>query len=179
MKTLLTALFTTMLVLVGAPAMADKITIKDPAHDHVPPGGQNTRGLGDVIRVRVDHAPRRVYVDTVFRTKPYDILEVWLDTRKARSGPEFYLLKTPFGVTLWRYRAEADDKRVKCADKRVRYLPKKRTWAAYVNRACLATKKGKTPRQVRVRVLSASDDYIFTRDYVPGRHRYSRWVQHN
>jgi len=172
------ALLTTVIALSGSPAAAERITIKDPAHDHVPPGEEDFHGYGDAVRVRVDHAPRRVFVDTVFRTEPYEVLEVHYDTRKKRPGPEFYLLKTYLGLTLWRSVADGDDHRVKCADKRIRYLPKKRTWATYVNRACLATKKGVTPRRVRVRILSASDDYYFALDYVPGK-RFSRWVGHN
>jgi hypothetical protein len=179
MRLFVAALIAAALALTASPAAADRITIKDPAHDHVPPGEDDFHGYGDVVRVRVDHAPRRVFVDTVFRTEPYEVLEVHYDTRKSRPGPEFYLLKNPYGLTLWRYRADSDDERVRCADKRIRYLPKKRTWATYVNRACLANKLGVTPRRVRVRVLSASDDYYFALDYVPGKRRYSRWVRHN
>ncbi len=182
MRLFIAALLSAALVSVASPAMAERITIKDPAHDHIPPGGEDFHGVGDVIRVRVDHAPKRVYVDTVFRVEPYDNLEVELDTRKGRPGPEFYLLRTYLGVTLWRYTDQkGHTKREKCADKGVKYLPKKRTWTTHVNRGCLRwpAKKGETPRQVRVRVLSASDDYYFMLDYVPGKHRYSRWVQHS
>ena len=178
MKLFVASLLSALLVVTASPAMADRIVINDPANDHVPPnGGSDLNGAGDVLKVRVDHAPKRVYVDTVFRTQPYDVLEVELDTRKGRPGAEFLLLKTPHGLTLWRGGSLED--RVKCADKRLRYLPKQRTWAAHVNRGCLRWKNGDTPAQVRVRLLSASDDYYFTRDYVPGRHRFSRWVQHN
>ena len=178
MRLFFAALLSALLVTTAPPAIADRITINDPANDHVPPdGGSDLDGAGDVIKVRVDHAPKRVYVDTVFRTQPYDVLEVEFDTRKGRPGTEFLLLKTPHGLTLWRGGFLED--RVKCADKRLRYLPKQRTWAAHVNRGCLRWKKSNTPRQVRVRLLSASDDYYFTRDYVPGKHRFSRWVQHN
>lgn len=179
MRPFVVALTIAALTLTGTPAAAERITIKDPAHDHVPPGGQNTRGLGDVIRVKVDHAPRRVYVDTVFRTRPYDVLEIYFNTRKARPGPEFYLLKTPFGLTLWRLAKGKDPKRVRCRDKRIRYRPAQRTWAAHVNRSCLATKRGVKPRRLRVRLLSASDDYYFTRDWVPRKGGASRWVHHN
>jgi hypothetical protein len=182
MRLFIAALLSAALVSIASPAMAERITIKDPAHDHIPPGGEDFHGVGDVIRVRVDHAPKRVYVDTVFRVEPYDNLEVELDTRKGRPGPEFYLLRTYLGVSLWRYTDQkGHTKRSKCADKGVKYLPKKRTWTAHVNRGCLRwpAKKGETPRQVRVRVLSASDDYYFMLDYVPGTHRYSRWAQHN
>jgi len=181
MRLFLAALLSAALVSVASPAMAERITIKDPAHDHVPPGGDDLDGAGDVIRVRVDHAPHRIYIDTVFRTRPYENLDVELDTRKGRPGPEFFLLKTHLGLTLWRYQDQkGHTKRVRCADKQVRYLPKKSTWATYVNRGCLRwPQKGETPRQVRIRLLSASEDYYFTRDYVPGKHRYSRWVRHN
>jgi hypothetical protein len=177
MRLLIAALLSAALVGVGSPASAERITIKDPAHDHVPPGGSDLDGAGDVVRVRVDHAPKRVYVDTVFRVGPYENLDLSIDTRKGRPGAEFLLLKTYLGVTLWR---DGQDTPVKCADKGVRYLPKQKTWAAHVNRGCLRwAKKGDTPQQVRVRVLSASDDYYFTRDYVPGRKKFSRWVGHN
>jgi hypothetical protein len=179
MRPFVVTLTIAMLTLTGTPAAAERITIKDPAHDHVPPGGQNTRGLGDVIRVRVDHAPRRVYVDTVFRTRPYDILEIYFNTRKWRPGPEFVMYKTPFGVTLWRIPAKGDLDRVRCRDMRVRYLPRRHTWASYVNRACLANRKGTPPRRLRVRLLSASDDFYFTRDWVPRKGGASRWVHHN
>ncbi len=178
MRLFFAALLSALLVATAAPAMAERITIRDPANDHVPPdGGSDLDGAGDVIRVRVDHAPKRVYVDTVFHTEPYDVLEVEMDTRKGHPGAEFLFLKTPFGLTLWR--GGVGDDRVKCADKRLKYLPKQRTWAGYVNRGCLRSPNGDPPKQVRVRLLSASDDYYFTRDYVPGKHRFSRWVQHN
>ncbi len=105
------------------------------------------------------------------------MLEVEIDTRKRHPGAEFLFLKTPFGLTLWR--GDVGDERVKCADKRLKYLPKQRTWAGYVNRGCLRSPKGDTPQRARVRLLSASDDYYFTRDYVPGKKRFSRWVRHN
>ena len=177
MRLLIAAVLSAVLVGVGSPASAERITIKDPAHDHVPPGGSDLGGAGDVIRVRVDHAPKRVFVDTVFRVEPYENLDVSIDTRRGRPGAEFLLLRTYLGVTLWR---DGKDKPVTCADKGVKYLKKQKTWAAHVNRGCLRWgKKGDTPRQVRVRVLSASDDYYFTRDYVPGRKKFSRWVGHN
>ncbi len=179
MRLFFASLLSALLVVTASPAMADRIVINDPANDHVPPGGNDFHGVGDVTKVRVDHAPKRVYVDTVFRVEPYDLLEVELDTRKGRPGPEFYLLKTYLGVSLWRYKAKRHTTREKCADKGVQYLPKQKTWVAHVNRGCLKSPKGDTPQQVRVRVLSASDDYYFTLDYVPGKHRYSRWVQHN
>jgi hypothetical protein len=177
MKLFFAALLSALLVATASPAMADRIVINDPADDHVPPGGDDFHGVGDVTKVRVDHAPKRVYVDTVFRVEPYDVLEVEIDTRKGHPGAEFLFLKTPLGLTLWR--GGVGDERVKCADKRLKYLPKQRTWAGHVNRGCLRSPNGDTPRQVRVRLLSASDDYYFTRDYVPGKHRFSRWVQHN
>ncbi len=179
MRLFVAAVLSALLVAAPSPAMADRITITDPANDHVPPGGDDLDGAGDVTKVRVDHAPRRVYVDTVFRTEPYENLEINFDTRKGRPGPEFFLLKTYLGVTLWRFKSNGHSTREKCADKRVKYRKKQRTWAAYVNRGCLKSPAGTTPHQVRVRVLSASDDYYFTLDYVPGEHRYSRWVQHN
>ena len=179
MRLFVAALLSALLVLTASPAMAERISINDPANDHVPPGGDDLDGAGDVLKVRVDHAPKRVYVDTVFRTEPYENLEVNFDTRKARPGPEFYLLKTYLGVTLWRFKANGHAVREKCADKGVRYLPKSKTWAAHVNRGCLRSPQGDTPQRLRVRVLSASDDYYFTLDYVPGKHRYSRWVRHN
>lgn len=180
MRLLIAALVSGLaLVGVASPASAQRVTVEDPAHDHVPEGGQDFHGAGDVIRVRVDHAPRRVFVDTVFRTRPYDELQVDLDTRKRRAGPEFYLLKTYLGVSLWRITADQDPKRVRCHDKGVRNLEKKKTWASHVNRACLKSPSGALPQQVRVRVLSASDDYFLTRDYAPGEYKYTPWVQHN
>ena len=172
------ALLSALLVATASPAVAERISINDPADDHVPSdGGSDLDGAGDVVKVRVDHAPKRLYVDTVFRTEPYDVLEVEIDTRKARPGAEFLFLKTPFGLTLWR--GDVGEERVQCADKRLTYLPRQRTWAGYVNRGCLRSPKGDPPRRVRVRLLSASDDYYFTRDYVPGKHQFTRWVQHN
>src|SRR5687768_7610373 len=97
MRLFVAALLSALLVATASPAMAERITINDPANDHVPPEGNDFHGVGDVTKVRVDHAPKRIYVETVFRVEPYDLLEVGLDTRKGRPGPEFYLLKTYLG----------------------------------------------------------------------------------
>jgi hypothetical protein len=180
MRLLIAALVSGLaLVGVASPASAERVTVDDPAHDHVQEGGQDFHGAGDVIKVRVDHAPRRVFVDTVFRTRPYDELMVFYDTRKKRPGPELYLLKTHLGVSLWRITADQDPKRVRCHDKGVKYLVKEKTWASHVNRRCLRSPGGSLPQQVRIRVLSASDDYFFTSDYAPGEYKYTPWVQHN
>ena len=156
MRLFVAALLSALLVFTAAPAMADRITIKDPANDHVPPdGGSDLDGAGDVIKVRVDHAPKRVYVDTVFRTEPYDVLEVQIDTRKGHPGAEFLFLKTPLGAHALARRCRRQAGQVR-RQARSSTCPKQRTWAALRQpRLPAVTRRATTPRRVRVRLLSA------------------------
>jgi hypothetical protein len=179
MKIIITALFATALGLTAAPASAETWSGKDAAHDHVVPGGEDFEGRGDIVRVRVDHAPRKVYVDTEFRTGPYDEISIFLNTRKARKGPEFVLHKTFSGVTLWTTGpGQRLVERVKCADKRVR-LKGGDTWKAYVARDCLAHPDGTAPARVKVLVRSADDTYENALDWARGRNRATPWIHVN
>jgi hypothetical protein len=178
MKIIATALLTAALGLTAAPAAAETWSGKDPAHDHVVPGGEDFEGRGDIVGVRVDHAPRKVYVDTEFRTGPYDEMSIFLNTRKARKGPEFVLHKTYFGVSLWTTGpGHRLVERVKCADKRVRL--KGETWKAYVARDCLANPNGSAPSRVKVLVRSADETYLNTVDWARGRNRATPWIEVN
>lgn len=175
----LTLLTVLALTAVAAPAHAERWSGSDPARDHVvPSSGKDYRGRGDVIRVDVDHAPRRIFVDTVFRTGPYDEMTIFYDTRPGRRGPEFALYKTFYGVTLYPSgpRHGFGD-RIRCADLGVDL--DHRTWVAHVNRGCLRGPQGRRPAQVRVQVHSADETYYNASDWAPGRHRSSPWLRPN
>lgn len=175
MKRLLVLVTAILLASAAAPAQAERWSTSDPAGDHVAAGGQDFGGRGDVLGLRVDHAPRRVFVDTRFRTGPYDELMVFWNTRARRRGPELVLYRTHQGVTLWRtgpgHRLR---RRVPCADLGVRRAG--RTWRARVSRSCLAG-TGRAPRRVKVKVLSADETYGWTLDWAPGERRASPWVR--
>lgn len=173
----LTAFLTLALLLAGAAtAHAERWSGTDPARDHLKPGAEDFRGRGDIVGVRAVHAPRRVYVDTRFRTGPYDEMTVYLDTRVGRRGPELALYKTYYGVSLWRIKRDGFfGRRVRCDDMGVRSRGRK-VWAAHVARRCLADASGRRPAQVRVKVESADETYYGTVDYAPGGKRYSPWL---
>lgn len=170
---LYTAVLVAVLTLTAVPAAhAQSWRGSDPAHDHVPSTGENYRGLGDVVGVEVANAPKSVFAHTRFRVGLYDELTINYDTRKARRGPEFYLYKTAYGVTLWST-AGTRDKQVTCADKRM--WREGRVWKSRVNRNCL-TWNGKRPGAVRVQILSADETYYNAVDYAPGRRPGQAWT---
>lgn len=177
MRTLLISLTVLALTSVAAPAHAERWSGSDPARDHVvPETGEDYRGRGDIVRVDVDHAPRRVLVDTVFRTGPYDEMTIFLDTRPTRPGPEFAFYKTFYGVSLYRSGpGHAFGRRLQCRDMDVTL--DHRTWRAQINRGCLRGPAGRRPAQVRVQVHSADETYYMASDWAPGRGRLSPWLR--
>jgi hypothetical protein len=161
-----------LLLLPAAPASADGWSGTDPARDHVPATGDDFRGRGDIVRVDVEHRARRVLVDTVFRTAPYDELVVRFDTRSARRGPEYGLYKTHLGVSLWRlHRDGSFGERLRCSAMAVR-RDGRHVWAASVARRCLGE-----PGRVRVQVHSSDESGYNASDWAPGRRTLTPWLR--
>lgn len=143
-----------------SPAQAETWRDKDPAHDHVPPTGENYNGLGDISKVKFSHGPKKVWANVTFRKGIYDEMTTYYNTRKG-GGHEYYMLHTYWGNSLWKDRAKGADVRVKC--KGMTWTRDGRTFHAGVPRRCIDA-----GRNVQVKVVSADETYENARDWAPG-----------
>jgi hypothetical protein len=156
-------------------AHADQRSFRDRAGDNVGRGG-----YGDLGRVVVDHGRRavRITVSAARGGNLGDGLDIFVDTRGGRSGPEYrmgwemYLSEAVFigSVRGWGY---DDYENQRCRGKRVRGGLEKATFV--VPRSCL-TEGRRKPARVRVNVQAINFEGTEPRDHAPRRHRFGPWV---
>ena len=144
------------------------------------------KGYGDISRLQVDNAPRKVYTKVLFHRAPDSILRVYYDTRRADPGPEFVLSVTiideTYGVDHWdlnridrfhqRRLPRRDD--VVCRGDRASLTQRLGVYAV-MPRRCLAI-GGMAPSSIRVSTWSF-DRYDRHRDWAPSRHRFGPWLE--
>lgn len=166
-----------LLMVIPAGAASAAVWHQDDPRDY---GG----GRGDLSRVRIDNAPRNLFVRVAFY-RSYNYSDwVFLDTRRSDPGPEFVV-----DVNAW------DDYQ----DPEVGLSRVKRGWWPETSRRCpsleLSTKdgdlrftvprrclgiKGKVPGAVRIAVASEGPDEESPaeHDWAPGVKRFGPWVRH-
>jgi hypothetical protein len=157
-------------VAMSAPAaQAQARTFHDPVEDV----------YGDINRVVVSHTARTVKVDVFFThastTDPF--AHVYLDTARAKRGPEFLVQADPdgFGPSLFTrsHRWNVGDK-VACPKWKVRQLSSPTGYRIVLPRKCLANGRGIKPDRVRVNVdaVTCAGD-----DYAPSKRGFYAWVR--
>lgn len=161
---------------VGGPAVAGSRTINDPAGDNVTYDSESA-DYGDLTSIKVKHSAKTVKITVAGNGG--DGLEVFLDTRAKRGGPEFlvswesYLSEAVFlsrTTGSW----EVAKANIKCSGARLADTAGSTTFV--IPRKCLA-KKGKKPKRVRANVEATNFYDTFARDEAPALRTFGGWVR--
>lgn len=165
-----------LLGLAPSPAEAGSTTITDPAGDNVTYDSESP-DYADLTKIVVRHTGKALKV-TVYG-ESWDGLEVYLDTRAKRKGPEFlvsweqYLSEEVFLSTTTKDWDVAKGN-IKCKGARSKGDADSVTFV--VPRSCLA-KKGKKPARLRANVESVNFYDSFARDEAPAFHEFTGWIK--
>jgi hypothetical protein len=156
---------------------------------------EDRNGIGDISRIRVDNAPRNLFLRTRFYAgmAEGDVL-FYLDTVRRNPGPEFrvkvYLDEFTTGGAIARdaltvdrvdrFGARGRLHRRPCAG-RSGWISRADNVNVTVPRACLAV-GGHRPGAVRLSVsvfrVYGGPDFNGDWDHAPSRHRFGPWVAH-
>lgn len=152
-------------VVTPSPAQAETTTFRDPAGD-IATGA-------DILGVRV-HNARRVVVTVHhrdLRRAASPGVGLYLDTRPGRPGPEYVLDVNVWEYYLWPTKGwqPTGDAPLACHHGG-RFNYRTETTSMPISRACLGH-----PGRVRVSVVARNGGH--RRDWAPGHHRFSRWVE--
>jgi len=172
---------TATLSLIGPAASAEIWSVRD-AHNETVAARKWDRG--DIARVRVDHAPRMVYLTVRMDGTAGDEIATYVDTRAGNDVPEFEVRWSEFRPGHWRlYRVDRwgfpsgtpGAVELSCgiqdADAR---LAAPAVVKLIVPRRCLAL-GGVKPERLRASVSSYVEGFTGA-DWAPGRHVYSPWI---
>lgn len=163
-------------VLVGmSPASGAKHTLRDEI------GDQRGDARFDIKKVRVTHSHQRVKFVVDTRGQGPDGVDIFVDTRKDRHGPEFFIawegdiasiVHVMRSTTSWR--SHGSD--LWCRDARAHWGSGHNPTIS-VPRSCLAS-RGKEPRAIRVNVESVSFRLRLFADAAIAPHQWStRWIR--
>lgn len=164
-----------LLVAPQGPAAADIHAYTDPREDIA---------AGDISKVRINNAPRNLFVRVKFFDGHYDLTRIYIDTRRRNPGPEFVATvdmsygKRYLSIDLDRVRTGWRGQRNrKCGSLGV-WISRAGNVNATVPRRCLKI-NGAKPRAARVAASEAAEGGGI-HEWAPGRKRFPRrWVQHN
>lgn len=176
-RLIVTAVSGVVAAAIATPATAQPWQVDDPARDHAKPA-DNFRGHGDISQVRVAHRPKKLFVNVSFRFGSYDEERVFINVNAERLGPEYAILRTYWGVTLWRSgpkfrtHTRVPCQRLGAANRRgtVKVLKLR------VARNCIKLGNAKLPKKVQVSV-EATDETYTTSDWAPGKRKFSPWLR--
>jgi len=176
------AAMTAVLCLIGPAASAETWGFRD-ARDETLAARKWDRG--DLARVRVDHAPRNVWVSVRSDGRTGDELTAYVDTRAGNDVPEFEVRWSSwqpgrarlYRVDRWGFPSGTPGAvELSCgtldADAR---LAAPAVVTLKLPRGCLAI-GGVRPKRVRASVSSYVEGYAGG-DWAPGRHVYSPWLR--
>jgi hypothetical protein len=177
------AVLVAALVTAALPAAAETWKASDPLGD----GGSGTYS-SDLVRVKVNHAERRIYIRVRYDEFVGEVLKGHLDLRRPNPGPEFNWLFAPqfAPYTTNLYRVDGWGSVLSpgsswdlhpCQGLRTRQVSAQPpVFVTGIPRRCL--RLGGSP-PARIRVSVAAGDAVGGSDWVPGRREWSPWVAHD
>ncbi|MGD9961178.1 hypothetical protein [Nocardioides sp.] len=162
--------------LLASPASAQVVSIVD--------GPDASGSLGDILNVRINHAPNRVIVTTevadlrATSAAGPSGLNIWLDTDPATAGPDFVFrtgLQAGQDFTLQRTNGWKPKGNPMTCDHRAVFDRAADTVKFNVARRCLAN-----PEKVRIaeRMRDDFDGSHPITDWLKGTRHLTRWVAH-
>ena len=159
----------------SGPAVAGSTTINDLAGDNVAYESESA-DYGDLTTIKVRHSPKTVKITVAGNGG--DGLEIYLDTRAKRPGPEFlvswesYLSEVFLSTTTGDW--EVAKANLKCSGARLADTAGSTTFV--IPRKCLA-KKGKKPQRVRANAEAINFYDSVARDEAPALHTFGGWAR--